>query len=205
MEATAQTTGGDAILSRRMFQDGLAREVSSRDAAYALTFRDPFPGDHRFHAIAIALERKGADLRYRRGYRILDGREFLIESAANRLHVPADRNPLGVRLQLDSLGEEKGLAVAQITVAYPAPPEAGGSVTGAGNVSVIGLCAVRDGALSQPIDLSGKAERTSLADSTWLIRSGQVRVKRGAYRWSFAIRDEQTGITSYLTFDRKLP
>jgi VWFA-related protein len=205
MEATAATTGGEAILSRRMFQDGLAREVSGRDAAYALTFRDPFPGDHRFHAIAIALERKGADLRYRRGYRILDGRESLIEAAANRLHVPADRNPLGVRLQLDSLGEEKGLALAQITVAYPAPPEAGGSVTAAGNVSVIGLCAVRDGALSQPIDLSGKAERTSLTDATWLARSGQVRVKRGAYRWSFAIRDEQTGITSYLTFDRRLP
>jgi hypothetical protein len=30
-------------------------------------------------------------------------------------------------------------------------------------------------------------------------------LKPGAYRWSFAIRDEQTGITSYLTFDRKLP
>jgi hypothetical protein len=44
-----------------------------------------------------------------------------------------------------------------------------------------------------------------LADATWLVRSGQVRLKRGAYRWSFAIRDEQTGITSYLTFDRKLP
>jgi VWFA-related protein len=205
MEAAAEATGGEAVLSRRMFQDNLRSEVSERNSVYVLSFRDPFPGDHRFHAIAIALERKGADLRYRRGYRILDGRESLIESAANRLHVPADRNPLGVRLQLDSLGEEKGLALAQITVAYPAPPEAGGSVTGAGNVSVIGLCAVRDGALSQPIDLSGKAERTSLTDSTWLVRSGQVRVKRGAYRWSFAIRDEQTGITSYLTFDRKLP
>ena len=78
-------------------------------------------------------------------------------------------------------------------------------MTGAGKTTVIGLCAVRDGALSQPIDLSGNAERTSLADSTWFVRSGQVRVKRGAYRWSFAIRDEQTGITSYLTFDRKLP
>jgi VWFA-related protein len=205
MEAAAEATGGDAVLSRRMFQDELRREASSRDATYALSFRDPFAGDHRFHRIEISLERKGMNLRYRRGYRILDVRESLIESAADRLHVPADRNPLGVRLQLDSLGEEKGLALAQVTVAYPAPPEAGGSVTGAGSVSIIGLCAVRDGALSQPIDLSGKAERTSLADSTWFVRSGQVRVKRGAYRWSFAIRDEQTGITSYLTFDRKLP
>src|SRR6185295_4548209 len=170
MEATAETTGGEAVLSRRMFQEGLSREVSGRDAAYVLSFRDPFAGDHRFHRIAIAVDRKGAQLRYRRGYRVLDVRESLIEAAANRLHVPADRNPLAVRLQLDSLGEEKGLAMAQITIAYPSPPEAGGSVTGAGNVSVIGLCAVRDGALSEPIDLSGKADRTSLSDATWLVR-----------------------------------
>jgi VWFA-related protein len=205
MEATAETTGGEAVLSRRMFQDDLRREVSSRDAAYVLSFRDPFAGDHRFHRIEISLERKGTDLRYRRGYRILDTRESLIEGAINRLHVPADRNPLGVRLQFDSAGEENGLPLARITVAYPAPPEAGGSVTGAGDVSIIGMCAVRDGALSQPIDLSGRADRASLTDSTWLVRSGKVRLKPGAYRWSFAIRDEQTGITSYLTFDRTLP
>jgi VWFA-related protein len=205
MEAAAETTGGQAVLSRRLFHDELIREVSSRDAAYELSFRDPYRGDHRFHAIAIALDRKGADLRYRRGYRILDVRESLIEAAANRLHVPADRNPLGVRLQLDSLGEQNGMAGARITVAYPAPPEAGGSVAGAGSVDVLGLCAVRDGALSEPIDLSGKADRTSLSDSTWLVRSGQFRIKRGAYRCSFAIRDDQTGITSYLTFDRRLP
>jgi VWFA-related protein len=205
MEAAAEATGGEAVLSRRMFQDDLRREVSSRDAAYVLAFRDPFAGDHHFHRIEISLERKGLDLRYRRGYRVLDTRESLIEGAVDRLHVPADRNPLGVRLQLDSAGEENGLPVARITVAYPAPPEAGGSVSAAGSVSIIGMCAVRDGALSQPIDLSGKADRASLADSTWLVRSGRVRLKPGAYRWSFAIRDEQTGITSYLTFDRKLP
>jgi hypothetical protein len=43
------------------------------------------------------------------------------------------------------------------------------------------------------------------SDATWLVRSGGIRVRRGSYRWSFAIRDEQTGITSYLTFDRALP
>lgn len=167
--------------------------------------RGRFVADHHFHHIEISLERRGLNLRYRRGYRILDTRESLIEGAVNRLHVPADRNPLGVRFQLDSAGEENGLPVARITVAYPAPPEAGGSVSGAGDVSIIGMCAVRDGALSQPIDLSGRADRASLTDSTWLVRSGRVRLKPGAYRWSFAIRDERTGITSYLTFDRKLP
>jgi hypothetical protein len=208
MEAAAEATGGEAVLSRRMFQDGLRREVSERDAAYVLTFRDPFRGDHRFHRIEISLEKPGVRLRYRRGYRILDAREALIEGIVNRLHLPADQNPLGARLQFDSLGEEKGLAVARITVAYPSPPEAGGlvaRVAGGENVTVLGVCAVRDGALSDPIDFSGIPERTSLPNSTWLVRSGSIRLKRGAYRWSFAIRDEETGITSYLTFDRALP
>ena len=208
MEAAAEATGGEAVLSRRFFQDGLRREVSERDAAYVLSFRDPSPGDHRFHKIEIKVERPGARLRYRRGYRVLDTRESLIERAVNRLHLPADQNPLGVRLQFESLGIEKGLAVARITVAYPAPPEAGGvarNAAGGENVMVLGVCAVRDGALSEPIDFSGKLERTSLPDATWLVRSGTIRVRRGAYRWSFAVRDETTGITSYLTFDRALP
>jgi len=128
-----------------------------------------------------------------------------VERAVNRLHISSDDNPLGVRLQLTSLGADNGRAVAEITIAYPAPPEAGGGAGGASDVQIIGICAVRDGALSQPIDLSGKAERTSMSNSTWLVRSGRVRLKPGVYRWSFAIRDEQTGIISYLTFDRRLP
>jgi len=205
MEAVAEMTGGEAILSRRMFEDGVRREVSTRDAAYALSFRDPFAGDHRFHRIDVSVNRAGVALRYRRGYRVLDTDESLIQGITNRLHIPADENPLGVRLQLDSLGKESGNAVAEITVAYPAPPEAGGRASGEGTVRILGVCAIRNGRLSDPIDLSGKPEQTRLADALWLVRSGRVSVKPGSYRWSFAVRDDQTGITSYLTFDRALP
>ena len=55
------------------------------------------------------------------------------------------------------------------------------------------------------IDLSGRPEQTRLGDAVWLVRSGRVSMKPGSYRWSFAVRDDQTGITSYLTFDRALP
>ncbi len=205
MEELAETSGGEALLSRRFFEDRLRREAANRDAAYALSFRDPFAGDHRFHSIEISSKRSGLELRYRRGYRILDVRESLIQAIVNRLHVPAGENPLGVRLQLESLGEERERAVAEVTVAYPAPPEAGGRASGAGDVQIIGVCAVRNGAISQPIDLGGKANQVRFGQTLWLIRSGKIRLKPGAYRWSFGIRDEQTGITSYLTFDRKLP
>jgi hypothetical protein len=204
MEAVAETTGGDAVLSRRGFEEELGREAAVTDAAYVVTFRDPFAGDHRYHRIEIAAE-GGAKLRYRRGYRVLDVRESLIEHAVNRLHVPADENPLGVRMRVDSLGLKGGMAEAEITIAYPAPPQAGGKAGGPGSVQIFGMCAVRDGALSEPIDLSGAADPVSLGDSTMFVRSGRVSVKPGAYRWSFAIRDEQTGIVSYLTFDRSLP
>ncbi|MDQ6894013.1 MAG: VWA domain-containing protein [Acidobacteriota bacterium] len=204
MEAIAESTGGEAVLSRRSFEERLGDEAAATEAAYVVTFRDPFAGDHRYHRIEIAAE-GGAKLRYRRGYRVLDVRESLIEHAVNRLHVPADENPLGVRMRLDSLGLKGGLAEAEVTIAYPAPPQAGGKAGGPGVVQVFGTCAVRDGALSEPIDLSGAADPVSLGDSTMLVRSGRVRVKPGAYRWSFAIRDEQTGIVSYLTFDRSLP
>jgi VWFA-related protein len=204
MEAVAETTGGNAVLSRRSFEEGLVREAAATDSGYVVSFRDPFAGDHRYHRIEIAVE-GGAKLRYRRGYRILDVRESLIEHAVNRLHVPADENPLGVRMRVDSLGLKVGLAEAEVTIAYPSPPQAGGKAGGPAAVQVFGMCAVRDGALSDPIDLSGAADPVSLGDSTMLVRSGRVRVKPGAYRWSFAIRDEQTGIVSYLTFDRSLP
>ena len=149
--------------------------------------------------------KSGVSLRYRRGYRVLDVRESLIQASVNRLYVPADQNELGVRLEIASLGVQNGRAEAQITIAYPAPPEAGGKSKTASSVQIIGTCAVRDGKLSEPIDLSGQAELVSLGEGPWLVREGRVSLLPGAYRFSFAIRDEQTGITSYLTFDRKLP
>jgi VWFA-related protein len=205
MQAVAETTGGDAVLSRRALEDGLRREVASRDADYVLAFRDPFAGDHRFHKIEITSAKAGLKLRYRRGYRILDVRESLIQATINRLFAPAAQNDLGVRLQIDSLGMQDGRVAADITIAYPAPPEAGGRTSEAGSVQIIGTCAVRDGRLSEPIDLSGKTESVSFSEKPWLVRAGRLNLLPGAYRFSFAIRDEQTGITSYLTFDRRLP
>lgn len=204
MEAVAETTGGEAVLSRRFFQDELKQEVENKGAAYVVTFRDPFAGDHKFHRIELTTTRPGVKLRYRRGYRVLDVTEALNQSAANRLYERADENPLGVRLQFQSLGMEKGKASAKITVAYPPPPRAGGDRASEDSTRVIGFCAVRDGALKH-LELSGKAEVVESEGSVWLTRSGWIALPPGAYRWSFAIRDEQTGITSYLTFDRALP
>jgi hypothetical protein len=204
MEEVATATGGDAVLSRRMFEDGLRREMASRGALYALSFRDPFPGDHRFHRIEIGVE-GGGDLRYRRGYRILDVRESLIESAVNRLRVPADENPLGVRLNFESRGTKNGVAEAEITIAFPAPPEAGGKPSSSGSVRILGFCKAGGGPLSQPIDFSGAVERVTYGDSLWFTRRGRMRLKPGDYSWSFAVRDEQTGLTSFLAFRRKLP
>jgi VWFA-related protein len=205
MEAVAEATGGEAVLSRRSLEEGLKREMDTRDAAYVLAFRDPFAGDHRFHKIEISSAKGDLSLRYRRGYRILDTREALMEATVNHLYVPADQNDLGVRLQIESLGIESGRAAARITVAYPAPPEAGGKASAGGAVQIIGVCAVRDGKLSEPIDLGGQADPAESGGRTFLVRVGRLNLLPGAYRFSFAIRDEQTGITSYLTFDRKLP
>jgi len=204
MEAVAETTGGEAVLSRRFFQDGLNEEVRNRDAFYVVTFRDPFAGDHRFHRIELVPARSGIKLRYRRGYRVLDVAEALNQSAANRLYEKVDDNPLGVRLNFQGLGMDKGKAVASVLVAYPPPPRAGGERTGGDAMRIVAFAAVRDGVLRH-LDLSGKADVAEAGGSSWLTRSGTITLPPGAYRWSFAIRDEQTGITSYLTFDRALP
>jgi VWFA-related protein len=205
MVAMAESTGGEAVLSRRALGEGLKREMDTRDSAYVLAFRDPFVGDHRFHKIEISSAKSGLSLRYRRGYRILDVREALIQATVNHLYAPADQNDLGVRLEIKSLGMDNGRAVAQITIAYPAPPEAGGKTNTGGAVQIIGTCAIRDGKLSEPIEMSGQTEPASFGEKAWLTRAGRLNLLPGAYRFSFAVRDEQTGITSYLTFDRKLP
>ena len=205
MEEMAKATGGEAVLSRRFLEDGLKREVEERHAAYAVTFRDPFPGDHRFHKVEISVAGIHADLRYRRGYRILDVQEALTEASVDRLYAAADRNPLGVRLQVDSLGTEGGRAIAEITVAYPAPPAAPGGYESGSTMHAIGVCAVKNGALSQPIDLGGPVEKSRVGETLWLVRTGRLRLKPGAYRCSFAIRDDPTEVTSYLAFERALP
>jgi hypothetical protein len=211
MQQMAQTTGGEAVLSRRFVDDGLRREVDLRHAAYVLTFRDPFAGDHHYHLVEVVLAEpgsKGVELRYRRGYRVLEAREALTEGSVDRLFIPADSNPLGVRLQVDSLGVEKGKAIAEVTIAYPAPPSApgGNETSGASNtVQAIGFCAVRSGMLSPPIDVGGPAASSRIGYVVWRVRSGRMELKPGAYRCSFGIRDDATGQTSYLAFERTLP
>ena len=90
MENLAEASGGEAILSRRFFDDGLRRETDYREAVYVLAFRDPHAGDNRFHAIAVTCARDGVKLRYRRGYRVLDVKESLLQASINRMHIPAD-------------------------------------------------------------------------------------------------------------------
>jgi hypothetical protein len=140
---------------------------------------------------------------------VLETREALTQASVDRLFVPADANPLGVRMQVESRGVEKGRAVVDLTLAYPAPPSAAGGDRGRApsptSVQAIGFCAVRNGPLSEAIDLGGPAESTPIGEAVWLVRTGRARLKPGAYRCSFAVRDEPTGITSYLTFDRSFP
>ena len=205
MQTLAETTGGEAILSRRAFDDGLRRELALRDSGYVLAFRDPFPGDHRFHRIEISTDRRGTTLRFRRGYRVLDTREMLLEGATNRIFLAADANPLAVRIDLQSLGAAGANARVEVAIGYPVLPAAGGIPAEAGGMQVLGFCAVRDGRLRKAIDWKGPADRTSFGPAIWLVRSEKILLPPGNYRWSFAVRDERTGITSYLAFDRALP
>jgi len=97
-DAIDEHAGGDergqAILVSNQFSDRLGAVVAERAAGYALTFRDPTPGDFRFHEIEIAIERPGVRATYRRGYRVRSDEEKTLDAIIANLNLRGAENPL---------------------------------------------------------------------------------------------------------------
>ncbi len=204
MEGLARTTGGRTILVPRKTTDQLTALASERTAGYLLTFRDPSPGDNRYHKIEMTTRRGGLDITFRRGYRIRTDEEEALDAVVAHLLAPKGDNPLQARLSFDILRKEGVRDVVAMRLDFPPPPEAPGAAGPDRDVRIWAVCADDQGNRADPISRSVKAARGDGADEDRYISVFQLGLVPGPYTWSVALRDEATGLTSFFVTRRQL-
>ncbi len=198
MGTLAETTGGQAILVPNQFSDRLGTVVAERAAGYALTFRDPTPGDFRFHKIEISVERPGAKVAYRHGYRVPSDEERTLDAIVANLNEPRAENPLQAKVSFEELRKEGGRNIVAMRLEYPRPPEAPGPGTNERDIQIWAVCSDDEGNRAKPISRKAKAQSLSGEKAGPFVDAIQLGLPPGPYTWSIALKDVPSGLTSYL-------
>ncbi len=204
METLAATTGGQTILVPNQFSDRLGTVVDGRSSGYALTFRDPAPGDFRLHRIAISVARPGAKLAYRRGYRVPSDEDRTLDTLIANLSEPRAENPLQAKVSFEELRKESGRDIVAMRLEYPQPPEAPAPPMTERDIQIWAVCSDAEGNRAKPITRKAKAQRVSADRSAPFFDSIQLGLPPGPYVWSIALRDSPSGLTSYLVVRKTL-
>jgi VWFA-related protein len=197
MTTLAETTGGEAILTPERISDRLGAIVAARGSGFLLTFRDPSPGDFRFHKVEIAIDHPGAKVSYRRGYRTRNDDERTLDAIIGHLEEPSRDNPLNLRASFDVLRKEGGRNFVQLKLEY-SPAEAPGSETKERDAQIWAICSDDQGNRAAPIRRKAKAQRTADPKAASYADAFQLGLPPGPYTWSIALKDGPTGVTSFV-------
>ncbi|HYX19545.1 MAG TPA: VWA domain-containing protein [Thermoanaerobaculia bacterium] len=192
MIGLASETGAEAITVGRRTAARMA-EIEGR-SAYELTFRDPAADDHEFHRISLACRRLGVKIEYRRGYRVPSEDERTLDLVVAGLRDPERlTNPMQVQARQEPSTDSKHRRATRLALAYAPPLE-----KGAADERPLAIVAVgqdRSGNRTEPIEWNGTASREE--DGPGFEADLLLNVPPD-YVWSVAVRDQPTGLTSYL-------
>jgi len=192
MMGIAEDTGGEPILVPRRTAARLA-EIENR-SSFALTFLDPASGDHKYHRIEITCRRPGVHIDYRRGYRIATEEERTLDRVVARFLQPRrDGNPLAVTASLSPAVSRDGRNVTRVSLRYSPPRET--TPTEDRGVELLAVGEDTQGNRTEPIRWAGKASRL---DSSTFEAMLDLGVPAGSFTWSLGVRDQPTGLVSYL-------
>jgi hypothetical protein len=193
MTTMALQTGGEAILQ----PTATAQKLSAQEAAepYLLTFRDPFPDDHRRHRVEIVTGKPGITLRYRRGYRTPTDEEETVDGVMVRLVGPArSSNPLAATVTVTR--SVSATASLRLHVQFQPPAERGVEADEERPVELLFANIDDEGKRSDPATWSGDARPTGSGNT--IAADVDLKLPVRSYRWSIALRDVATGLVSYL-------
>jgi VWFA-related protein len=204
MTAVGSATGGEATLLGGNLDRELRNVVERRRAGYILTFRDPSPKDPRFHDIDLSVLRPNVRLIYRKGFQTLEPLAQLADRVMSNLYLPRPTNPLDATVRTTVLERQKDLLTIRLTVTFPALPEAGGLDTRSRTVQVVAACLDPKGRATLPFGEVGATRTIQQEEKTLLEHSFVIHLRPGRHTWSLGVRDQASGIASYLRFTTTL-
>lgn len=187
-----EDTGGDFVSGARKAAAKLA-SLDERERL-AITFRDPFQGDHRFHRVAISSRRPGITLGFRRGYRVASDEDRILDRVlANFLEPSRDEGALDLKAAATEAVTDDRRRLTRLALRYSPPRSARDSGDRAADIVVLGRN--REGAWTAPVRWSGTATQSLDGRSLEVVLN--LGIPPGSFVWSVALRDAPTGLVSY--------
>ena len=200
MTTMAIQTGGEAILLPLQTANSLSNLQAIEP--YLLTFRDPFPDDHRHHRVEILATRRDVTLHYRHGYRTPTEEEEILDGLIVRLGGPAPAaNPLAARVVIARNSPSKESAPLHLTCQYQPPQERGLEAEQERGVELLVAAMDDAGNPTDPAKWTGTARRLAAGES--FVVDFDLNLPLRNYRWSIAVRDAPTGLVSYVTTESR--
>ncbi len=200
MTTMAVQTGGEAILLPLQTADRLSSLQATEP--YLLTFRDPFPDDHRHHRVEILTTRRDVTLHYRRGYRSPTEEEEILDGLMVRLVGPAPAaNPLAADVVIARGTTSPESPLLHLTCQYQPPRERGLEAEQERGVELLVAAMDEAGNPTDPARWTGTARRLRAGAS--FVVEFDLNLPLRSYRWSIAVRDAPTGLVSYATTESR--
>jgi hypothetical protein len=113
-------------------------------------------------------------------------------------------NPLNASVATTLLERKKDVLTVGLTVRFPALPEAGGLDERSRAIQVVGACLDARGNATRPFAEAGPTRSVYKDEKVSLEHTFLIHMRPGQHTWSLGVRDQATGITSYLSFTTAL-
>ena len=94
----ADATGGLAVTNTNAVERSLDRVATDFDNYYSLGFPSPHGRDGRYYELTVKVNRPGAKVRYRRGYRDRSRETLMADGSLASLYFGYERNTIGAKL-----------------------------------------------------------------------------------------------------------
>ena len=205
LQLIAAETGGRAIINENDFDRALLQIGADTTTYYSLGFRGE--GKEGLHNVDVNVKRPGLTVRTAKAYSDRTTEERIRDAVESAFDFPIDANPLGVTLVAGAPHEDAGAFAVPLTVRVTpsmivALTEAQGKVA-----HIRCYYEVRDsgGGTSalRVVDQDLKIDDTEKPRQ--LTRVSGMRLRRGKYTLSLAVRDLSTNETSYVQTPIEIP
>lgn len=203
----AEDTGGRAIINSNFVGDDLKEVAKDFDSYYSLGYQPAHAGDGRYHKIRVRVNREGARVRHRTGYRDKSLTQRMSDTTMAALVFGEQANPMGLRLRIgDPVPQQEGRHyTVPVTVEIPLGPLTMVPVRESHEARVQLYVAALDseGDTSPvqntrvPIRIpSGEVEQARKQSWAYEI---PLLMRRGRHRLAVGIHDDLGGDTSFVT------
>ena len=100
LDIMSVTTGGRTLRDNMNLDEQLRNVSAELGAYYSLGYTPPTPGDDAYHSISVKVQRKGARVRHRQGYRSAGERDSTRDGVVAAATLGFTENPLGIKLEM---------------------------------------------------------------------------------------------------------